>query len=112
MTVGWSGAINPPTGTTDVLAVSNGVIQPSKANLGVSKSLDYEVRPLRFDSGPNCDLSNCSAGLLVPGRGSPLCSPAPNRSFICSAVTGVGRLATDQLTDVERALMTFVGLAR
>ncbi len=41
--IGWSGAIDPPAGTTDVLAVSNGVIKPSKANLGVTKSLDYEI---------------------------------------------------------------------
>jgi hypothetical protein len=42
--VGWSGAIAPPAGTTDLLAVSNGVIKPSKANLGVTKTLDYQVR--------------------------------------------------------------------
>lgn len=43
--VGWSGAIDPPTDTTDVVAVSNSVVaRPAKANLGVSKSLDYLVR--------------------------------------------------------------------
>lgn len=41
--IGWSGAIDPPAGTTDLLAVANGVIKPSKANLGVTKSLDYHV---------------------------------------------------------------------
>lgn len=41
--VGWSGALAPPAGTTDLLAVSNGVIKPSKANLGVTKTLDYRV---------------------------------------------------------------------
>ncbi|MGC3994588.1 MAG: DUF4012 domain-containing protein [Propionicimonas sp.] len=40
---GWSGAIAPPAGTTDLLAVSNGVIKPSKANYGVTKSLAYQV---------------------------------------------------------------------
>ena len=40
---GWSGAIAPPQGTTDLVAVSNGVIKPSKANFGVSKSLAYTV---------------------------------------------------------------------
>ena len=40
--LGWSGAI-APEGATDLLAVSNGVIKPSKANWEVSKSLDYQV---------------------------------------------------------------------
>ncbi|MCB0913419.1 MAG: DUF4012 domain-containing protein, partial [Propionibacteriaceae bacterium] len=40
---GWSGALAPPEGTTDLVAVSNGVIIPSKANFGVSKTLDYVV---------------------------------------------------------------------
>jgi hypothetical protein len=43
VTVGWSGALDPPEGTTDLLAVSNGVVTPSKANLGVTKTLDYQV---------------------------------------------------------------------
>ncbi len=43
--VGWSGGIDPPADTTDLVAVSNSVIAlPAKANLGVSKSLDYVVR--------------------------------------------------------------------
>lgn len=41
--IGWSGALAPPEGTTDLVAVSNGVIKPSKANFGVSKTLDYVV---------------------------------------------------------------------
>lgn len=43
VTAGWSGAIAAPEGTTDLLAVSNGVIDPSKANWEVTKSLDYQV---------------------------------------------------------------------
>jgi len=43
VTVGWSGALAPPAGVTDLMAVSNGVIKPSKANIGVEKSLDYRV---------------------------------------------------------------------
>ncbi len=41
--LGWGGAIAPPPGTTDLLAISNGVIKASKANIGVTKSLDYTV---------------------------------------------------------------------
>jgi hypothetical protein len=41
--LGWGGAIDPPAGTTDLLAVSNGVIKASKANIGVTKTLDYTV---------------------------------------------------------------------
>jgi len=41
--LGWSGAIDPPPGTTDLLAVSNGVIKASKANIGVTKTIDYTV---------------------------------------------------------------------
>ena len=52
---GWSGAIAPPAGTTDLLAVSNGVIKPSKANFGVSKSLDYRVQ-LRADGSAETTL--------------------------------------------------------
>lgn len=41
---GWSGALAPPEGTTDLLAVSNAVIaRPAKGNLGVDKSLAYAV---------------------------------------------------------------------
>ncbi len=40
---GFSGAIDPPESTTDLLAVSNAVIKPSKANLGVTKTIDYQV---------------------------------------------------------------------
>ena len=43
--IGWAGAIDPPADTTDLVAVSNSVIKrPAKANLGVDKSLDYDVR--------------------------------------------------------------------
>ena len=43
--MGWSGAIAPPADTTDIVAVANSVIKrPAKANLGVSKTLDYEVQ--------------------------------------------------------------------
>ncbi len=40
---GWSGAIDP-AGVTDLVAVSNTLMRrPAKANLGVTKSLDYQV---------------------------------------------------------------------
>ena len=43
LALGWGGAIDPPAGTTDLLAVSNGVIKASKANIGVTKTVDYTV---------------------------------------------------------------------
>jgi hypothetical protein len=43
--IAWSGAIDPPAGTTDLVAVSNSVVKrPAKANLGVTKTLDYDVQ--------------------------------------------------------------------
>jgi len=43
--IAWSGAIDPPPGTTDLVAVSNSVVKrPAKANLGVTKTLDYDVQ--------------------------------------------------------------------
>lgn len=42
---GWSGAVDPPAGTTDLVAVNNTVIaRPAKGNLGVDKTLGYSVR--------------------------------------------------------------------
>lgn len=42
---GWSGAIAPPEATTDVVGVANSIMRrPAKANLGVSKRIDYDVR--------------------------------------------------------------------
>lgn len=40
---GWAGAIDPPQGTTDLLAVSNAMVRASKANMGVRKTIDYHV---------------------------------------------------------------------
>lgn len=40
---GWSGAIAADDDTTDLLAVSNAVVDASKANFGVDKSLLYRV---------------------------------------------------------------------
>lgn len=44
VTVGWSGALAVPEDATDLLAVCNALIMPSKANIGVEKTLDYQVR--------------------------------------------------------------------
>jgi hypothetical protein len=41
--LGWSGAISPPRGTTDLLAVSNTMNYAGKSNMGMRKSLDYSV---------------------------------------------------------------------
>lgn len=41
---GWAGAIDPPDDTTDLLAVTNAMIRAAKANAGVRKTIDYQVR--------------------------------------------------------------------
>lgn len=41
--VGWGAAIQQPADTTDVLAVNNSVVWPSKMNFGVHKTIDYQV---------------------------------------------------------------------
>jgi hypothetical protein len=41
--LGWSGALAPPAGTTDVLAVSNAGTLPSKSNGAMRKTIDYRV---------------------------------------------------------------------
>lgn len=42
--LGWAGSMAPPTDATDLLAVSNAVVWPSKMNFGVHKAIDYQVR--------------------------------------------------------------------
>lgn len=66
--VGWAGALDPPEGTTDLVAVSNGDVEPSKANLGVTKSLDYEVQ-LKADgaAGTTLTLGYQKSGRKLPG---------------------------------------------
>jgi hypothetical protein len=39
----WSGAIAPPAGTTDLLAVCNAMNVGSKINIAIGKAVDYEV---------------------------------------------------------------------
>jgi hypothetical protein len=39
----WSGRVAPPSGTTDVVAVSNAMTHPGKVNLAMSKTIDYAV---------------------------------------------------------------------
>jgi hypothetical protein len=41
--LGWSGAIAPPAGSTDLLAVCNAMNLGSKVNIGMRKTIDYEV---------------------------------------------------------------------
>lgn len=43
VTTGWSGAIAADRDTTDLLAVSNAVVDACKSNFGVTKSLGYRV---------------------------------------------------------------------
>jgi hypothetical protein len=42
--LGWSGSLTPPANTSDILAISNAMNLPSKANVGVRKTIDYAVR--------------------------------------------------------------------
>ncbi len=41
--IGWSGSIAPPSGATDVLAVSNAMTRPGKVNIAVRKAISYQV---------------------------------------------------------------------
>lgn len=43
MSVGWAGAIDAPKQSTDLLAVANAVVWASKMNIGVHKTIDYQV---------------------------------------------------------------------
>jgi hypothetical protein len=52
---GWSGRVAPPAGTTDVLAISNGMNQGAKANAGVKKTIQYAVE-LRADRSADTTL--------------------------------------------------------
>jgi hypothetical protein len=40
---GWSGRVAPPSGTTDVLAVSNAMNIPGKVNIAMTKTMAYKV---------------------------------------------------------------------
>lgn len=42
--LGWAGAMAIPADTTDLLAVANAVVWPSKMNFGVHKTIDYQVQ--------------------------------------------------------------------
>ncbi len=66
--VGWAGALDPPVGTTDLVGVSNSDVEPSKANLGVTKSLDYKVQ-LKADGGAGTTLTlgYQKSGRKLPG---------------------------------------------
>lgn len=66
--VGWAGALEPPDGTTDLVGVSNSDVEPSKANLGVTKSLDYTV-VVRPDggAGSRLTLGYRKSGRTLPG---------------------------------------------
>ncbi|MGB7961439.1 MAG: DUF4012 domain-containing protein [Propionicimonas sp.] len=41
--LGWSGALTAPDGTTDLLAVVNTMDRAAKVNIGVRKTIDYQV---------------------------------------------------------------------
>jgi len=66
--VGWAGALDPPDGTTDLVGVSNSDVEPSRANLGVTKSLDYKAA-LRPDgsAASTLTLGYRKAGRKLPG---------------------------------------------
>ena len=54
--MGWSGRVAPPVGTTDVLAVSNAMNLPSKANAAMRKSIQYQVS-IRSDRSADTTLT-------------------------------------------------------
>lgn len=66
--VGWAGGLDPPEGTSDLVGVSNSDVEPSKANLGVTKSLDYKV-VLKSDgaAGSTLKLGYQKSGRKLPG---------------------------------------------
>lgn len=41
--LGWSGALTAPVGTTDLLAATNTMNRAGKVNIGVRKTIDYQV---------------------------------------------------------------------
>jgi hypothetical protein len=41
--LGWSGRVAPPTGATDVVAISNAMNKPGKVNVAMKKSIAYDV---------------------------------------------------------------------
>jgi len=90
--IGWSGALDVPDATTDLLAVCNALTRPSKANIGVGKSLAYTVA-LAAD-GP-------SATTLTLGfhKDPTLYKGVPQQWAAIS--TRVHRLAGAQLTSAE-----------
>lgn len=53
---GWAGAVDPPKDTTDLLAAVNAVVPQSKANMGVTKTIDYQVN-LAADGSAQTDLT-------------------------------------------------------
>lgn len=66
--VGWAGGLEPPDGTTDLVGVSNSDLEPGKANLGVTKSLDYSV-VVNPDggAGSTLKLGYNKSGRKIPG---------------------------------------------
>ena len=41
--LGWSGQVAPPRGTTDLVAISNAMNEPGKVNVAMRKTIDYTV---------------------------------------------------------------------
>jgi hypothetical protein len=42
--LGWSGRVAPPAGTTDAVVISNAMNRPGKVNVAMKKSIDYSVQ--------------------------------------------------------------------
>jgi hypothetical protein len=66
-TLGWSGRIAPPTGTTDMVAISNTMRIAGKVNFAMHKTIDYEVG-LRQDRSAETTLvlSYANTGSYMP----------------------------------------------
>ena len=95
--VGWAGALDPPDGTTDLVGVSNSDVEPSKANLGVTKSLDYTV-VLKPDGGAG---STLTLGYKKSGRKLPGIPDAQWANYLRAH-----RLAGTQLAAASKGAFT------
>jgi len=110
--MGWSGAIAPPAGATDVLAVSNAMTQPGKINIAMRKTMDYEVA-LDADGSAETTLvlgySNTAPYTLPPVMSTSFRDYLRVYRTIGTAVArGAGRSSDGGTNTVEAGLSTIV----
>lgn len=110
--LGWSGSLTPPEGTTDLLAVSNAMNRATKANMGVRKTIDYEVA-LAPDGSAETTLTlgyaNTAPYATPPGQRSVFSNYLRvYRSVGTEILQGDGVLPAGSLSTVELGLPTAV----